>query len=1091
MATFATAALLASAQGVKDLPFLQKGVSKPESDATTKLMKAPLNTEKPKGPLMFGSVMDDYNILRHYATFYANEPGKLNKLNKVCDPDPDNWNYEQLFGLRAGCYGGDGYYYGYRLKLYSLGITYANDFVKVNPLTGEFTSVYKFDDGYQSQSSWPVLIYDMAYNPADGEMYAIAADPEAEDVAMSLIGTVDKKTGEFKKLCSLNRYYFAIAFDYDGTLYGITWTYRAQGNGTSQISGTRLDQFDDEFEYKKGTTILVNETAYLPYYAHSLDFDYTTGDLYWGACDTDYNQTLVKVDPDTGKTESLGKFGNSEIVNGLYIPFITADSRTAPARVNGLTYAFDPQGANKTTLTWTNPTTQWNRKTLSNLVEVNIYRDDMKSAPVGTVDASGKVGQQMTWTDEKAERGLHKYYVVPSSVKGQAGIMDSISAFVGRDLPGSPENVKAVTPEGKTIVLTWEAPTRGDSDGWFDKESITYTVTREQDNKVIAKDLAALTVTDSDIPEATTYTYSIVAKNTEGEGLPTVSNGVLAGQTVAIPFYTNFPNSVEAGRFSVLDGNSDGSVFTYGFNTNNNKNSYKLDLSKTRQDDYLVSPPLGVKDGHSYRVTYTVSVGRYGIHSEAWTQDFRVVGGKTATLEGLNEEYADLPEFVFNSIYDRQKVTTEFTADHDGEHYVAFNILTDNDEDAWVYVEDFLIEEIMKNDLEATLLDVPGIISSTEDKNCPNVYKVTVSNPGSNSQSDYKVQVGFKSLSGNYIGIAETSAVPTLAHNESAVIVLNGTPDDVEDGDYKLVARVVLDGDEADDNNETAEVPVKVDGNPALNFKVEQGDLSWETNTPFSFYTAYSATQTIYSPDMLAMEIADDVDPKIQRMVWEYDADRNIDGTEITVYLGQTATKNVVAGSSEWIVTNQDKVYEGTVDIKKGSGWLDIVLDEKNVFEFDPDMSLVVTVVKSNPKEGGDWPVRFRVFDYEQRHPDYYHTMGYRGGNPFSLSNYSSFTTYAYPQAPVLYLSVPGAGITGVEAIAGGENAEISYENGYLDFNGIDVREASVWSVDGKLVRKGAVAGGQVSLDVLPGIYVVKATAADGTVYTAKVNVSL
>lgn len=1092
LASMASAAFMASAQGVTEFPVLQRGTSSSPATEAAPVMKAPLNTEKPKGAYLFGSVLDDYDGFRNFASLHVNEPSNLTKLERICIPDPDNWMYERLFGLMAGCQGGDGYYYGYRLKIYSL-VTYVSDFIKVNPYTGEIVeSIRSYSDDPTLQGSLPFL-YDMAYNPADGEVYGLATDPDSGDVAMSMLGIVDLKTGDFKKLCSLKRYYFGIAFDYDGKLYGVTWTYRAQGDGTSKISGTRLDEFDDEFEYKKGTALLVNESPFIPYYQHGLEFDYTTGDLYWAACDDSHNQVLVRVNPDNGKTENLGKIGYNEQILGLYIPFLTADSRRAPARVNGLSYAFDPQGANKTTLSWTNPSTQWNRKTLSDLGNVNIYRDDMKNAPVGTVSASGMEGKALSWTDESAERGLHKYYVVPVSVNGQKGVMDSISAFVGRDLPGSPVNVKASTPDGKTVVLKWEAPNRGDSDGWFDADAIKYTVTRDQDGKVIASDITEYSVTDKDIPEATTYTYSVVAKNNEGESVPGVSNGVLAGQSLKVPFYTDFPDELEAGRFDVIDGNADGRRFSYRFNTNKNGLfSYHLELAKGANDDYLVTPPVNVKEGHTYRVTFTVSVGRYGNYVDAWTQDFRIVGGTKGTVEGMDEEYADLREFVFDNIYDRKNVSAEFTADHDGDHFIALNVVTQNEDDAWLYVEECLIEEVFQNDLEAVLLDVPGIISNKDEKkDCPNVYNVTVSNPGMNPQKNYTIQVGFKTLSGDFVPLAETSQVETVGHNEKKVIMLNGTPDDVEDGEYQLVARVVLDGDEYAGNNESAAVPVKVDGNGALNFKVCVGETDPASYPPMNFYSPYSAYQTIYSPEMMNLKLQNDEDVAVvSRLVWNYEADKNISDTDVTIYLGQTQTKNINSKNTDWVVLNQKKVYEGKVSIKKGEGWLDIILDEG--FEFDPEMSLVITMLKYNGAVAGEFPVRFKVFDYNQRHPDYYHSMGYSGMNPFDLNAFSSFTTYAYAQAPVVYMSVPGANIveTGVQGVENVEGVDFSYDNGVLSFSGIDVRTASVWSVDGKLVRNGAVAGGAVTLDVLPGIYVVKATAADGSVYTSKVRVS-
>lgn len=1085
-------ALLASAQSVSEFPCLLKAEAAPIDEVAAKIMKAPLNTEKPKGAYVFGSMLDDYSIFRNFASTHVNTPSQLDKLHYVYDPDPENYLYEALFVVTAGCNGGDGYYYGFRYKRYTFEYV-LHSFIKADPYTGTFETIREWPE-YNDQIGLP-FIYDMAYNPEDGALYAIAPDPDSPvEEAYSMIGTINPRTGDFNKICSLNRYYFGIAFDYDGNLHGISWKFRANTSNQLDVTGARLDRFeyyedDEEFDLKKSTDLMVDGTPFKAYYQHGLDFDYTTGDLIWAATNTDFDQFLVKVDPNSAKTTNMGRIGINEKIAGLYVPYITADSRTAPARVENLSFAFDATGANKTTLSWTNPTTQWNREALSDLVEVNIYRDNMKSAPVGTVEAAGKVGEKMSWTDESATQGLHKYYVVPSSKKGEKGVLDSISCFVGHDLPGSPVNISGVSPDGRTVVLTWDVPTRGDSDGWFDKESLTYTVTREQDGKVIASDIAERTCTDSDIPEATRYTYAVVAKSPDGAGLPGVSNAVFAGKNVKIPFSSIFETQIEAERFSYLDNNGDGNRFTYGYNTNlgGTRMCYKIDRDRDN-DDYLISPPLEVKDGHSYRVTITMSVGGFGYVMDPVYTSYGIVGG--TSMSNLNEEYVKNDDFVFECLqYDHKKISAEFTANHDGEHYVAlYDYSKKGKDEGWTYVEDFLIEEIFDNDLEATAIDVPGIISSENDALCPNTYRITVTNPGMKTQSDYKVKIAFKTPSGQYIDINEVTDVPTLAHNQSKVINVKGYKDGytkAEDGDYSIVAIVELNGDEQMGNNETAPVAVHVDQMPALNYTMTQNKRSYATYPPMNFYNSYSTYQTIYSPEMMRIELADNQGSAfMSRIAYHYNSTMDINNTDVRIYLSQTPVEYLVSGKTNWITTSPTKVFDGSVDIKRGEGWLDFVFDTP--FEFDPDMSLVVTVQKFNNSVVGDFPVMYEVFDYETD-PDFFHTNGYVGEQELDFMTGDLGKSFTYAAAPVLYAAIPGVdGVQGIEAI---ENSGISYEDGQLLFSG-DIREAIVWTIDGKLVKKANVAKGAVALDVLPGIYVVKAIDAAGNAYTSKVSVS-
>lgn len=1086
MASMALAALGASAQGVFDIPFLAKKDLDRTAQATL-MQKAPLNQDKAKGTFIFGSMFDDFNRYRNFSSFYSNQASLVTKIKRVA-PESDDDLYVQLFGVMAGCYDGDGSYVAIRLKLYSLGITYLHDVVKVNPATGETTVLYSYTE--KEQSTLP-LPYDLAYNPADGKIYALAYDRQDDNnIPVTKLCTLDLKTGRLNDVCSLGHYYFAHAFDYDGNLYGVTWTYARQGSGDFEITGSRLDRFDDEFEIDKSQTLKVNEQAFRPQYQHTLEFDYTTGDLFWGATDIDANEQLVRINPDNGETTTYGRIGYNEIFLGMYIPFRTADARTAPAMVSNLAYTVDPEGANKTTLSWTNPTTQWNRKALNDLVEVNIYRDKYEGTPVGTVAAAGKVGENMSWTDETADRGVHKYYVVASSKKGEKGIMDSISCFVGRDLPGAPTDVRATTTDAKTVTVTWGAPNRGDSDGWFDKD-VTYTVTRMPGNTVLVENTTDMTLRDTDIPEATLYSYHVVATNAEGPGEAGISNGVFAGQSIKLPYHTDLSDEVEANRFTTIDANGDGRTFAWDFNTNLFRNSIRFDQNDNANDDYLVSPPLAVKAGHSYRVTYVLSVGRYGVQNQEWYQSMNIVGGKGNTLAALTDKLAEFPEVEFPGSYGRNSISAEFSCDEDGEYFVAYhNNYSPNDGDlSWMYVEDVLIEEIFENDLRASDLETAAVLSSKTD----NVFKVKVTNLGSKTQKDYTVKVAFLTVTGNKVDFAETSDVPELKHNESAVIELKGKPE-VEVGDYSVVGYVVLLGDEFTDNDVTDEAAVSIDDKEALNVKILQdNDLGTSTNTPMQFYNPYSACQTVYSPDMLGIASEDGDDTlNIYRLAYDYTSDRDIKDVELKIYMGQSTTNAFPELNKTWIQNNQELVFDGKVDIVKGRGVLLIDLDEK--FEFDPSMSLVVTVLKKSFAVAGEFPVHFDTFHNEIASP-WYHSIRYNGGTEFDMENTDTFSDRSYVDhsAPVLYLAVPGAVPDGVDTpVVGLLGADVRYADGRIYFSGVDAKNVAVYTVDGKLVKDEAVAAGasSVALDVVAGVYLVRVTDAEGVVYSCKINAS-
>jgi len=97
----------------------------------------------------------------------------------------------------------------------------------------------------------------------------------------------------------------------------------------------------------------------------------------------------------------------------------------------------------------------------------------------------------MEFTDKGAPQGIHKYYVIAVNDKGE-GVETFIEAFVGRDVPGQVNDLTVKDKDnGKSVEITWTAPTVGASEGWFDSK-ITYDVERLPGNTKLATGLETL-----------------------------------------------------------------------------------------------------------------------------------------------------------------------------------------------------------------------------------------------------------------------------------------------------------------------------------------------------------------------------------------------------------------------------------------------------------------------------------------------------------------------------------------------------------------------------------------------------------------------
>lgn len=133
--------------------FAQKTVNafppqNPNAAAVTaqKGVKAALNQDKKKGLKVFGATNIDYNRIRHFVNYYENLY-ELEKLQWISREDENIVSQvPDIHMIHAGAYNmDDGYYYAYKVQYYTIGITYACQWLKVNPATGEWTVVKDLD----------------------------------------------------------------------------------------------------------------------------------------------------------------------------------------------------------------------------------------------------------------------------------------------------------------------------------------------------------------------------------------------------------------------------------------------------------------------------------------------------------------------------------------------------------------------------------------------------------------------------------------------------------------------------------------------------------------------------------------------------------------------------------------------------------------------------------------------------------------------------------------------------------------------------------------------------------------------------------
>ena len=218
------------------------------------------------------------------------------------------------------------------------------------------------------------------------------------DYPNSLLVKYDLTTKEFTTLCTFDFSMFAVAADLQGNIY------------TADLSGDIYKVNRETYELTTVASTGHNATTAAQ---RSLDFDMNTGKLYFLANGSWAGTYLFEIDPEAGTSTAIGGM-QSNLYVGIYTGYTNATPES-PAAPAALTVTPAADGSNKCELSWTCPTTAFNRSDIGTLTHATIYRDGVA---VGTVK-DVKAGQQATYTDNLAKAGTYTYKVTLSNEAGE------------------------------------------------------------------------------------------------------------------------------------------------------------------------------------------------------------------------------------------------------------------------------------------------------------------------------------------------------------------------------------------------------------------------------------------------------------------------------------------------------------------------------------------------------------------------------------------------------------------------------------------------------------------------------------------------
>lgn len=1033
--------------------------------------------DKTKGITMYAGQRLDQSKHRSWVKWQTGDSFNFTKIYEYIHHD--KYNEDQQRGIYMGAYdsSNDTYY-----AFFNMHYTYGDmpmALAKVDMLTGDTTNVFQFADLAEpdvEQTAWynGRYKYAMAYDPVNEVMYALGADYENGDpnLGYTVLYEVNLNATTlndlFKKVKDMDGLYWDFCFDTQGN----AWFAQKYGGSDGIVKGTNLVKMDGDFnrisevkmqsEWGEDINSIYFSTMY---------FDNSTGDLYYLPC-SDYGSTsLYKVNPTTGISQSVAWFNQGNHFTGLYIPYLTADNGAAPARVSGLDAQADLNGAMKDTIKWVTPSKTWAGDDLANLQTVKIYRKNAgyatteltktadliaNSQLLATVPATEKE-TAMSWVDENPTDGINTYYVLAANDKGN-GVIDSIRCYMGIDVPGAVGNIM-LEKNGTGVGISWTAPEKGANNGYIGTEGLSYKITRLPDSVVVAENVTDTKYTDNTLGEQQSYSYTVQAVNAKGAGAIATSNPIMAGAALKTPVSLAFDTQTDADRWSTNKMNNSIYFYYAGGWSDDYKCMIGYGTTTGTVEGTLISPPLYLEEGKTYRFTTDFQADFFddayfdlyvGVGTNSESQD-----GATIIASREGEQYAEP--------YHREKYEDYFVAPASGTYYYTLRVKTVDKYNIFKLFG-LKVDYVAESDMAATSID--GVLEAVAQQ--ANECTVKVRNLGSKDQENYTVKL-LMDNEGKMVEVGSGTGTELLKTGETADVKVSFNPP--YDGVWDFYGVVVANGDEVRTNDTTAVKTLKV---------LEAGSQGWtnivttghkEDLSSFGLFWNDSESeysQSVYYPE----EIKTIKGGVIKRIGWMYDGADNLtdrsNPVDVKIYLAHTDKKSFAGEGDLVLPSDRELVVEGQMVFEPGKDHLiSFALDTP--FEYNNEQNLAVICEKSGTT-GYNMCALWHIYNNDW-------STGYVERTLMNSGGY-----WSRPELPILFLGIYDP--TGVERVQL-VGADVAYANGLLAFD--QVVNAEVYTVGGKLVS--SFKGSSARLNLAKGMYVVRATAADGQVMVKKINV--
>lgn len=439
-----------------------------------------------------------------------------------------------------------------------------------------------------------------------------------------------------------------MAADSKGQLYGITMSgIDGNGNGGTLV---KIDKTTGAFTVIGQTGIKANK------YYQSAVIDPNTDTFYWFAVDDNQNANLYTVDLTTGKPTLIGALPKGDQVQGAVIaPPAATDGAPSEAENFKVNFTGDElSGTAQLTL----PTETYSGEAISGDLNYTIKDGDQELA-----QGSAAAGSSISASIAVAKSGTHTITATVSNTEGTSPAVDT-TLYIGPDIPTAPSNVTA-TKDENGIKLSWTAPEKGEHGKNLLAANLTYDIYRLADSTWVAKGIRGTEYTDNYTSDVlTSVTYLVNANNGDLKGDSALSNKVVVGESIPLPYSEDFSDENSISLYTIVDGNADGT--TWGYNKRNGLVRYSSSYTKDA-DDWLFLPPVKLSKDYSYELTYDVS----GPAIARYKHKLTVTMGNDVTAESQDNVIKETTEYA-GKTDTSEKITIKPAKD--GVYYIGFHV---------------------------------------------------------------------------------------------------------------------------------------------------------------------------------------------------------------------------------------------------------------------------------------------------------------------------------------------------------------------------------------------------------------------------------